>query len=619
MAPHRQLPMSTPSQSGPPGFDWDFNGLKGGLVRSVQGARPNRGRGLFSTFATEPLVVTFYGRLHYLSDHLQDLPKGAAIRDASDQSRSAAEIVAGGYESAGLQWLSRLEGDYCFVVWDRVRGLLVLQRDPLGGYALFWGGRGRRRVVSTSLRRLSQALLLSELNPEYIAEFLTPGPLRQELLTSACVWKGARRVQPGEQWVINLHAGDEVRTGVWRWTDHLDFPQGSTLPEIADEFRARLLAAVRERLSARTVVHVSGGLDSTGVAAICRQLVTDAGGVEGVALVFDAHPRLAWERKLVAEAARALEPLPVHLLPADQLLNFSGLLTPPSHDEPYQGLWQIEAERALVEHAAQRGATSILTGLGGDELADNTPFELVDLIRSGRLLGAWKRARQVAAVWSESPWGVLWPYGVQVAGQLVRSRWGWRRLSGRVPFGGLPGWIRPEAIRRWNLQDRAWEAFQSVYGKGPSTLVSVALSGVQSRAGNFGRGSLAAIHGMELSHPLLDPRVIGLGLGIREQRPMPAGVQKPLLREVFHEHLPQSILERNGKGNFDELYFRGLVDHRRALQQLIVGVSPMLEEWFHPGGLSQELERVALGGMAADQLRVFDSVLSLLGWFSQLD
>jgi hypothetical protein len=124
---------------------------------------------------------------------------------------------------------------------------------------------------------------------------------------------------------------------------------------------------------------------------------------------------------------------------------------------------------------------------------------------------------------------------------------------------------------------------------------------------------------MELSHPLLDPRVIGLGLGIREQRPMPAGVQKPLLREVFHEHLPQSILERNGKGNFDELYFRGLVDHRRALQQLIVGVSPMLEEWFHPGGLSQELERVALGGMAADQLRVFDSVLSLLGWFSQLD
>jgi asparagine synthase (glutamine-hydrolysing) len=155
-----------------------------------------------------------------------------------------------------------------------------------------------------------------------------------------------------------------------------------------------------------------------------------------------------------------------------------------------------------------------------------------------------------------------------------------------------------------------------VYGQGPSTQVSVGLSGVQSRAGNFARAALAAVSDIELGHPLLDPRVVALGLGIRHQLEMPAGVSKPLLRQMFGELLPATIVRRPAKGNFDEMYYRGLAAHRAELQQMIVRVSPVLDEWIDSRGLADAVEQVALGGLTADQLRVFDSTLSLMGWLN---
>jgi asparagine synthase (glutamine-hydrolysing) len=598
------------------GFEWEFQGSAGGLVRDLGCPPPGQRRPLVSTCLTEQVAVSVWGRLHYVADHLAKLPDQRASATPSALSQSPAEIVAVGYAASGAPWLSRLEGDFCCVVWDRLRRTLVLQRDPLGGYPLFWGRSGSRLIVATSLSVVCHKLSFSELNPEYLAEFLAPGPLQQELNTPECVWRGARRVRPGEQWTLALDTRDDVCTSSWNWVDHLVAPRGATLAEIAAEFRARLDSAVRERLRGKTIVQVSGGLDSTGIAAVARQFVSEAGGLEGVALVFERHRRLAEERKYVDVAAASLRPISVLTIPADELLNFSGLLMPPRHEEPYQGLWQIEAERVLIDHAARRGAEAVLTGLGGDELADNTPFELVDLLRSGRLCTAWRRAAEVASVWGESPWNVLGPYGLRVACDLTLSRHSRRWRAGAVPFGGLPEWIRPEAVRRWHLDERAWHAYRRVYGQGQSTFLSVGLSGVQNRAGNFGRAALAARSGIELGHPLLDPRVVALGLGVRQLVEMPAGVSKPLLRQVFGELLPATIVRRPAKGNFDELYYRGLAAHREQLKHLVIRVSPRLDQWVDSRGLADAVERVALGGLKADQLRVFDSTLSLMGWLN---
>ena len=122
------------------GFEWEFQGSAGGLVGDLGCPPTGQRRPLVSTCLTEQVAVSVWGRLHYVADHLAKLPDQRAGAIPSALSQSPAEIVAVGYAASGAPWLSRLEGDFCCVVWDRLRQTLVLQRDPLGGYPLFWGG-----------------------------------------------------------------------------------------------------------------------------------------------------------------------------------------------------------------------------------------------------------------------------------------------------------------------------------------------------------------------------------------------------------------------------------------------------------------------------------------------
>ena len=63
---------------------------------------------------------------------------------------------------------------------------------------------------------------------------------------------------------------------------------------------------------------------------------------------------------------------------------------------------------------------------------------------------------------------------------------------------------------------------------------------------------------MMLTHPFLDPRVFSLGLGtLSRVRPQP-GAQKPILAAAMRGILPECILNRPGKGHFNEAYYMGL-------------------------------------------------------------
>jgi asparagine synthase (glutamine-hydrolysing) len=454
------------------------------------------------------------------------------------------------------------------------------------------------------------------MNPEYLAEYLTAFTLRQEGETVECAEQGANRVLPGQIVTLSLASGNVVEKCQRNWDERVVEPQSHEIEEAANEFRDALKAAVRQRMQGNTVAHVSGGIDSTGIACMAQELFTtelNCSKLRTESLVYNRLVRLARETYYLDLAAERLQATPSDRLEADGLLNFDGFESPPPHDEPYAGLWQLEAEQVLIEHAHSVGAQSVLTGVGADEVHDNAPFVLADECRVFRLRSAWRKSCEAAGYYSVSPWKILMPFGIQPA-------W-WRWLSRRNSLlfcrsynRLIPSWIRPAFATKYNFVSRVRDNLRRQYGHTTLVNMAVAICAVRDRAGGMARWNIGAPLGVHVTHPFLDPRVVGLGLGIRQSLSFPMGQQKPLLARVFAPWLPDEILQRRKKGNFDEVYYLGLARHRDALHRLISDTAEETEEFLDQAALHEYLDTAVLGGLRSDQLQSHYRVLAVLRW-----
>jgi asparagine synthase (glutamine-hydrolysing) len=168
-----------------------------------------------------------------------------------------------------------------------------------------------------------------------------------------------------------------------------------------------------------------------------------------------------------------------------------------------------------------------------------------------------------------------------------------------------------------DLRGRSLANLRTTFYSCQPVQLSIALWGIRLYYNTFGRLHVAAPHGIMLTHPFLDTRVFSLGLGILSRfRPQPSGPQKPILGAAMRGILPECILNRPGKGHFNEAFFSGLSRNARSLEALIEQAPAEVEEFLNKGILLDYLQRAALGN-APDARAVIplNSTLALLLWF----
>ncbi len=88
--------------------------------------------------------------------------------------------------------------------------------------------------------------------------------------------------------------------------------------------------------------------------------------------------------------------------------------------------------RPLMASARGHGVDVMLDGEGGDELFGWAPFLFADLLRSGRLLAAWRLTRRIPEV------------GAEADARL--------RLRAIRKYGAAP--LLPSAVKRWRARGR---------------------------------------------------------------------------------------------------------------------------------------------------------------------
>jgi asparagine synthase (glutamine-hydrolysing) len=572
------------------------------------------------TFAEDPRTgdaAALIGSLYYRDELEARLPDGAVCPSDSDAALALAAFHHGSLEG--------LEGEFALVVWDRARRRLIAMRDPLGSWPLYRSTSGGVVMVGTRLLPLARRQGVGP-DPDFLASFLMGPRLFAEYPGEATAFRGVRRIAPGTITALSPDGRVEVLSR-WDWMERAHATGGLTPEEASKEYARLLRAAVGQRIGrGRVAAHLSGGMDSSSVVCVARDLMAAGvgrGPLATLSMVYKSQG-LAGERAYIDLVVGQGGPIEPHLLDGDSAPHFQWFGEDiPAHDEPYGGLFHLGMSKLLVDGAERSGATRVLTGLWAECLLEKNLHYLADLLRCGRWVSALAEARRWARTSNRGPASVLYRHGIEpLLPAALADGLGpmLRRGYGRWPKPGqfaVPPWVRADFARAFDMVRKGRETYRAAHGRpvGQST----DLWSLRATGGDWTSWYLAAPRGIHTSHPFCDPRLTVFCLGLaRDVRQRP-GVVKPLLVSAMKGVVPDPISSRRVKQGFNDVYWEGLARSLPKLEEMVRGSRIRDLGLFDEGSLIRAMRQHAVGigdEMAGDRI---NSSLALIAWYDRID
>src|SRR5438046_3733016 len=288
-----------------------------------------------------------------------DLRRGLERRGHAYRTRSDTETILHLYEEEGASCVERLQGMFAFALWDRLQGRLLLARDRLGIKPLYYAYTDKELLFASEIKALLVGgSVRPALNEAIVPEFLATGFVAGE----ETFFKGVRKLLPGRTLSWTLAEGSRERR-YWRLPAATE-EAPVTLAERAGELRTRLTAAVRSHLMSDVPLglFLSGGIDSSGLAALMASLVTEPIRTFAVGFSVPEANDLAYAR--IAARAAGAEHREVVVSPTEFFDALPQLIW--HEDEPIA--FPSCVPLYFVSRLAREHVKVVLTGEGADEL-----------------------------------------------------------------------------------------------------------------------------------------------------------------------------------------------------------------------------------------------------------
>jgi asparagine synthase (glutamine-hydrolysing) len=442
---------------------------------------------------------------------------------ATPRAPSDAELILHAYRAWGERLVEHLSGDFAFALWDAGARRLVCARDQLGVGILHYAQVGRSLAVASCLDALLAHPEVSDaLDERAIVDFLAFGyPLDPDTTAFAAI----RQLPPAH--MLTWTDGEVRIRRYWKMGDLPPLTRLASVEEGAERMRELLDVVVADRLTApKASTQLSGGLDSTNVAASAVRVLGDRGALraftgvlggrtgdregEFAALVAD-HLRLPLDL-VDASAQDALDPLaePRVRTPEPVRYDFTGHLT--------------DYARVPARHAAVA-----LTGQGGDALLGYAPWYWLEWLGQGQIRRLGQAVREQVRLTGQRPHPRL-----RLMAHGVASR--------HHLMAPMPRWLRADVVARAGVVERQREQAPWPFGKRARDLDARGLADDPQWAALF-RVADPAFTRMPLRfrHPYFDLRLIEF---VRSLPPEPWLIKKLIMREAARPALPQAVRER---------------------------------------------------------------------------
>ncbi|MDJ0598487.1 MAG: asparagine synthase (glutamine-hydrolyzing) [Crocosphaera sp.] len=202
-----------------------------------------------------------------LRENLQK--KGHKFRTNTD-----VEVLVHLYEEYGHKFLNKLNGQFAFVLYDRKEQTLMLARDHMGICPLFYTIVDNILIFASEIKAiLAHPLVVREVDLTGLDQVLTfPG-----LVSPRTMFKNIKSLKSGHYLTIK-----DCQVKLTEYWD-LDYPKIGEEPVYlskeyyTEKLQEILIQSIKYRLQADVPVgmYISGGLDSSLIAAIAQKICSD--------------------------------------------------------------------------------------------------------------------------------------------------------------------------------------------------------------------------------------------------------------------------------------------------------------------------------------------------------
>ena len=484
------------------------------------------------------------------------------------RSNTDTEVILAAYSQWGPACLPRFNGMWGFAILDRRRQVLFCARDRFGVKPFHYLRARDAFVFGSEIRQLLPFLDRRRARADLVRTFIISGICDH---TEETFFEGIEKLGGGHSLTYDLRTH---RHSIERWYElpRLDL-SGMGMDDLVGEFERRFRSSVELRLRSdvRVGTCLSGGLDSSVIAAVAAGLHSERGGKER----FRAVTAISTMRETDESGY------------AKSVVDHCGLdwvTTRPGHEEFLRHLdHAIDVQEEpfptpsmimqyfVMKAVREAGITVLLDGQGGDETLLGYPvyrgMYLRWLLRNRGVFPAiagWMRFHRAGVL---SVGEMLRYYvGAESSASRFRAyRWKHRYLRG--------GFAMPEIIRRraeassdfFELQ--RLEIFRTIL---PSLLRYE------------DRNSMA--WSVESRLPFLDYRLVELSCSMPADAKLHDGWSKYVLRKYAERLVPHPVAWRRSKFGFeapDADWLRPLLPRMREA----VVASPMIAELSDPGML----------------------------------
>jgi asparagine synthase (glutamine-hydrolysing) len=440
---------------------------------------------------------------------------------------SDSKLILYAYVAWGTRCLEHLRGDFSFAVWDAQQRQLFCARDHFGIKPFYYAQLGQVFVFSNTLNCVRLHPEVSgELNEAAIGDFLLFGLNYDNATTS---FRDIQRL-PSAHCLTVTSISSTIRR---YWTPPTCGPIRYLKSEdYIEHFQTLLQAAVADRLRTERVgILLSGGLDSSSVAAVAKQLAMngeESSEIRGYTYVYES---LIPDRE--GDYARQVGEflgIPTKYLAMDEAQLFGGWDRPDwSWPEPIDNPFFASYFDSC--HIISADCRVLLSGEGVDNLMD---FQMWPYVQDMRRRGEWQRLLTETA-------NFLWVRPFPWRG--IRARL--LKLAGKDPeFRAFPAWLEADFAKRNHLRER-WEE----WGEHPKLTLEhpilprahASLSLPQWSHMFELENAGVARDPLEVRYPFLDLRIVNYLLALP---PFPWFFQKMLLREAMAGRIPEAIRMR---------------------------------------------------------------------------
>jgi asparagine synthase (glutamine-hydrolysing) len=523
---------------GPDGIRYRFSGSAGLAHLALQSTAE-------SALAEQPLFddesqvcVVLDGRFDNRSELAGLLPAFVPLDLISD-----ARLLLAAYSRWGDACAEHLLGDFAFALWDARRHQFLCAVDPVGVKPLHFTRQGSLFCfASDALQILQHPRVSRDLNKASIAAYL--GNEAEE--PGQSFFKAVQRLRPGHRLVISESSTLPERY----WPPELEEIRYRRDEDYAAHFRELLGPAVADRLRtpANCIgVAMSGGLDSTSVAALAqRSLLSSGRSVRAFSLVFESLfdcDERAYSRIMSHELGVDLE-----TIDAERYWTLEDEEDSPySPDNPVIGWRTLYAQ--IHRSLRTRKARVLLMGHGADDLLRGSPLIYAERLRRGDLRALFEVIRRF-----RERGDPIWQGCYKYLGKPLLPRELDRilRVALRKQSPPTPPWVHPDFLQ-------PVESLRKTAGIPPDRhfggmarrdiYANIVATPCYDRIVNW-HDRNAAVFGVEVRHPFLDRRLFEYVLAIPPEQLFRLGSYKNLLRRSMVGVLPEVIRCRKDKTRF---------------------------------------------------------------------